>query len=92
VSASGATFAKDPLLLGSPTDAALTEELVSPIHRGRFTKLLVLTGLGAAGFLLALFYTFFTGIGTWGNNMPVAWALGITNFVWWIGIGHAGKR
>ena len=31
-----------------------------------------------------------TGIGVWGNNIPVAWAFGITNFVWWIGIGHAG--
>ncbi len=31
-----------------------------------------------------------TGIGVWGNNIPVAWAFGIINFVWWIGIGHAG--
>ncbi len=30
------------------------------------------------------------GIGTWGNNSPVGWAWDITNFVWWIGIGHAG--
>ena len=31
-----------------------------------------------------------TGVGTWGNNIPVGWAWGITNFVFWIGIGHAG--
>src|SRR5581483_1647750 len=31
-----------------------------------------------------------TGSGVWGNNIPVAWAYGIINFVWWIGIGHAG--
>jgi hypothetical protein len=30
------------------------------------------------------------GIGIWGNNIPVAWAFDIINFVWWIGIGHAG--
>ncbi len=30
------------------------------------------------------------GIGIWGNNQPVAWAFDIINFVWWIGIGHAG--
>ena len=30
------------------------------------------------------------GIGTWGNNQPVGWAFGITNFVFWVGIGHAG--
>ena len=31
-----------------------------------------------------------TGIGIWGNNQPVGWAFDIINFVWWIGIGHAG--
>jgi molybdopterin-containing oxidoreductase family membrane subunit len=31
-----------------------------------------------------------TGIGIWGNNKPVGWAFDIINFVWWIGIGHAG--
>ena len=30
------------------------------------------------------------GIGIWGNNQPVGWAFDIINFVWWIGIGHAG--
>jgi molybdopterin-containing oxidoreductase family membrane subunit len=31
-----------------------------------------------------------TGIGIWGNNIPVGWGFDIINFVWWIGIGHAG--
>ncbi len=31
-----------------------------------------------------------TGIGVWGNNQPVGWGFDIINFVWWIGIGHAG--
>ena len=35
-------------------------------------------------------YLFVKGIGIWGNNIPVGWAFEITNFVWWIGIGHAG--
>jgi molybdopterin-containing oxidoreductase family membrane subunit len=35
-------------------------------------------------------YLVFTGIGIWGNNQPVGWAFDIINFVWWIGIGHAG--
>ncbi|MFW6066827.1 MAG: NrfD/PsrC family molybdoenzyme membrane anchor subunit [Myxococcota bacterium] len=51
---------------------------------------LVVTGAGSAGFFVAILYTFSTGIGTWGNNVPVAWAFAITNFVWWIGMGHAG--
>ena len=37
-----------------------------------------------------LAYLVSTGIGVWGNNDPVAWAWDITNFVFWIGIGHAG--
>ncbi len=38
----------------------------------------------------AIGYLFWTGVGVWGNNSPVMWAWDITNFVWWIGIGHAG--
>jgi molybdopterin-containing oxidoreductase family membrane subunit len=40
--------------------------------------------------VICLGYTFYYGIGMWGNNIPVAWAFDITNFVFWIGIGHAG--
>jgi len=39
---------------------------------------------------LSIGYLFWTGVGVWGNNAPVYWAWDITNFVWWIGIGHAG--
>ena len=39
---------------------------------------------------LAVGKLLFTGVGIWGNNVPVAWAFDIINFVWWIGIGHAG--
>ena len=41
--------------------------------------------------LLAMMtYQISTGVGVWGNNHPVAWGWDIINFVWWIGIGHAG--
>ena len=40
--------------------------------------------------LFSLGYLVLTGIGVWGNNIPVGWAFDIINFVWWIGIGHAG--
>jgi Ni/Fe-hydrogenase subunit HybB-like protein len=43
-----------------------------------------------SGLNLALGYLFLKGIGIWGNNIPVGWAFDIINFVWWIGIGHAG--
>jgi len=51
-----------------------------------FALALSVTGL----LLVALAYLVFEGIGIWGNNQPVGWAFDITNFVWWIGIGHAG--
>ena len=41
-------------------------------------------------FFWAVTYLFVTGIGIWGVNMPVGWGFAIINFVWWIGIGHAG--
>ncbi len=40
--------------------------------------------------VVSLAYLVFVGIGIWGNNAPVGWAFDIINFVWWIGIGHAG--
>jgi Ni/Fe-hydrogenase subunit HybB-like protein len=40
--------------------------------------------------LFAIVYLLAVGVGIWGINIPVAWGFAITNFVWWIGIGHAG--
>ncbi|MBA3322578.1 MAG: polysulfide reductase NrfD [Pyrinomonadaceae bacterium] len=40
--------------------------------------------------MFTIAYLLMTGIGIWGNNVPVGWAFDIINFVWWIGIGHAG--
>src|SRR5207249_9770442 len=44
--------------------------------------------------VMLLFYTIgyilIRGVGIWGINVPVAWGFAIVNFVWWIGIGHAG--
>jgi molybdopterin-containing oxidoreductase family membrane subunit len=48
------------------------------------TSALMCGGVTAATYLIS------TGIGVWGSNIPVAWAFDITNFVFWIGIGHAG--
>jgi len=41
-------------------------------------------------FVIGLGLTFWYGIGMWGNNNPVGWAFDIVNFVFWVGIGHAG--
>ena len=50
-------------------------------------------GLAVAGLLnlgAMIGYLVWTGVGVWGNNVPVGWGWPIVNFVFWIGIGHAG--
>ena len=52
--------------------------------------LLSLAGGGATVLLVALTWLFLKGTGIWAITQPVAWGFAIINFVWWIGIGHAG--
>src|SRR6266851_3573465 len=40
--------------------------------------------------VVSIAYLLVRGIGIWGVNIPVGWGFAIVNFVWWIGIGHAG--
>src|SRR3954447_25464587 len=49
-----------------------------------------LTGLLGVVLLIPVSYLFIVGVGIWGIDIPVAWGMAIGNFVWWIGIGHAG--
>ena len=50
-----------------------------------------LTAASGAMLLFSLIgYLFATGVGVWGNNQPIAWGFPIINFVFWVGIGHAG--
>jgi molybdopterin-containing oxidoreductase family membrane subunit len=46
--------------------------------------------LGSIMLFNTIAYLVLKGVGIWGNNVPVGWAFDIINFVWWIGIGHAG--
>src|SRR5262245_52929689 len=81
------------LILGTQDDTSLTNSLLrynwKPPGRG-WLALWLFTLAGTGLLIVALSWTVIEGIGVWGNNIPVAWAFGITNFVWWIGIGHAG--
>ena len=82
-----------PVLVGRPGDRALTESLLGPVLGPTRRGWLLLVGallIGVGFWTLSLVTTLVVGIGAWGNNIPVAWAFDITNFVWWIGIGHAG--
>ncbi len=50
----------------------------------------ILSATMLLGGVLSATYLVSTGVGVWGSNIPVGWAFDITNFVFWIGIGHAG--
>ena len=76
------------------TFASVTDKISSLVLK-RKTPLWWFFGFGVSFILvqvllLTITHLLFTGIGIWGNNVPVGWAFDIINFVWWIGIGHAG--
>src|SRR5947209_20449146 len=83
-----------PLVAQGHDNASVTKKiadvvLTRPFQRGW------LAGFAAAFLLLMLFnfavaWLLMKGVGIWGVNIPVAWGFAITNFIWWIGIGHAG--
>lgn len=81
-----------PVIHGPADPAETTRRLLEPIWIGGtiWKWLFFLTGAGTLLLFTLVFYTAAAGIGVWGNDIPVAWAFAITNFVWWIGIGHAG--
>ena len=75
--------------LGTVTDRIAG--IVLTKHTPVFWMLIVALALAIFGMLnTAIFYLFARGTGIWGINIPVGWGFAIVNFVWWIGIGHAG--
>ncbi len=85
--------AKPPVIAPGHTPASVTDKISSIVlHRipkwwyAGFAVSFALLML----FLLAVTVLFAKGVGVWGINIPVGWGFDIINFVWWIGIGHAG--
>ncbi len=87
------SFVREPLVDGDKTYHQVTEDIISPIEKkpGRmwyvgffFSVTLLLLGV------FSVFWEVYYGIGVWGINRTVGWGWDITNFVWWVGIGHAG--
>ncbi|MDI1446929.1 NrfD/PsrC family molybdoenzyme membrane anchor subunit [Polyangium sp. 6x1] len=86
-------MATEPVFIGRPTDAELSDQLLSTAWRPwrRLGMIgFVVAILGTLSLFAGITLTVMYGIGMWGNNIPVAWGFGIINFVWWVGIGHAG--
>jgi Ni/Fe-hydrogenase subunit HybB-like protein len=83
-----------PFIAPGHTFETVTDK-ISAIVLTRRTPLGWLAGFAVAFaivmvFLLAVTYLFLKGTGIWGINIPIGWGFAIVNFVWWIGIGHAG--
>jgi molybdopterin-containing oxidoreductase family membrane subunit len=86
--------ARPPLIAPGHTFGSVTDK-ISAIVLTQRTPLWWYVGAGLSFaltllLLVSISYLVLEGIGIWGNNIPVGWAFDITNFVWWIGIGHAG--
>jgi Ni/Fe-hydrogenase subunit HybB-like protein len=84
---------REPLITGGKTLKDVTHDVSRQVEgkptMGWLIGLLVSIGALGLGFV-ALAATLWEGIGMWGLNKTVGWAWDITNFVWWVGIGHAG--
>jgi molybdopterin-containing oxidoreductase family membrane subunit len=82
-----------PLITGGQTFASVSRK-ISEITERKTTITWLLAFGAAVSVLLLLFgsvgYLFWEGTGIWGLNVPVAWGFDIVNFVFWVGIGHAG--
>ena len=83
-----------PLVLGNHDFSTVTDLVCEIVEKRKAPKAwYVAFGISAtlaAVFFAMIGYLFLKGIGVWGLNIPVGWAFDITNFVFWVGIGHAG--
>ncbi|MFV0237354.1 MAG: NrfD/PsrC family molybdoenzyme membrane anchor subunit [Flavobacteriales bacterium] len=82
-----------PLILGDKTYHDITEDIARPVEEKAGKLWWIAFSIAFITFLWLIgcvAYTIGTGIGVWGLNRTVNWAWDITNFVWWVGIGHAG--
>ncbi|MFD1094234.1 NrfD/PsrC family molybdoenzyme membrane anchor subunit [Salegentibacter chungangensis] len=84
---------RKPLVTGDKSYHDVTVDVAAPVEGRANKSWWIVFSISLIAFLWGLgciIYTVSTGIGTWGLNKTVGWAWDITNFVWWVGIGHAG--
>ncbi len=82
-----------PLIEGRITLADIDRLIAKPLDEKPDKKFFIALSITSTLLLIGVIcvtYLFFYGPGVWGLNQPVGWAFDITNFVFWVGIGHAG--
>ena len=83
----------NPSLTGGKSYHQITEDICSPTERtptATWVIAFILAVAGLAFYVFCVFWTIWQGIGSWNLNRTIGWGWDITNFVWWVGIGHAG--
>lgn len=78
---------------GNPSFKSINDAISKPLETKPTKKYLFALAISTSMLLtgaISLGFSFYYGIGLWGNNQPLAWAIPIVNFVFWVGIGHAG--
>lgn len=81
------------LVEGNKTYGQITRDITTPLYANTPLWWYIASSVSSIAILIgawAIYTTVSIGIGTWGVNNNVAWGWGIINFVWWVGIGHAG--
>ncbi|QJB34658.1 polysulfide reductase NrfD [Chitinophaga oryzae] len=84
---------REPLVDGVKDYHQVTEDIISPIEGkpGKLWYVGFLISLSLLGFgAFSVFWQIYFGVGVWNLNKTIGWGWDITNFVWWVGIGHAG--
>ncbi|MDY0079006.1 MAG: NrfD/PsrC family molybdoenzyme membrane anchor subunit [Ignavibacteriaceae bacterium] len=82
-----------PVVEGRLTIAQIEDLIAKPLDEKPNKKYFMALGFSLTLLFIGVIsvsYLFFYGTGVWGLNQPVGWAFDITNFVFWVGIGHAG--
>ena len=89
-----AKYAPVPLLAPGHSFGSVTDKIGAVVLSGRQPLswvIVVSIGFMLMGMLgMAITWLLLKGTGIWGVNIPIGWGFAIINFVWWIGIGHAG--
>ena len=84
---------REPLITGRKTYKQISDDICGPVEKPPTMSWKIATAfcalVAAMGFV-TIGYSIAYGIGTYGLNKTVGWGWDITNFVWWVGIGHAG--
>ncbi|MFP4370356.1 MAG: NrfD/PsrC family molybdoenzyme membrane anchor subunit [Candidatus Kapaibacterium sp.] len=86
-------YIEAPVVEGKPTLKSLDDAISRPLEEKPDIKFYIGLGITLTMLMIgavALALSFYYGTGLWGNNNPVGWGFPIVNFVFWVGIGHAG--